>query len=54
MPPTREGSPSAACARAVPDLTIIVNHIGGLVRIGSYANRDDDVLPTWRRVPMSS
>jgi L-fuconolactonase len=39
----------AAFARAVPDLTIIVNHIGGLVRIGPYANRDDDVLPTWRR-----
>jgi L-fuconolactonase len=39
----------AAFARAVPDLTIIVNHIGGLVRIGSYANRDDDVLPAWRQ-----
>jgi L-fuconolactonase len=39
----------AAFARAVPDLTIIVNHIGGLVRIGSYADRDDDVLPAWRR-----
>jgi predicted TIM-barrel fold metal-dependent hydrolase len=39
----------AAFARAVPELTIILNHIGGLVRVGSYANRDDDVLPTWRR-----
>ena len=39
----------ATFARAVPDLTIIVNHIGGLVRIGSYAHRDDDVLPAWRR-----
>jgi predicted TIM-barrel fold metal-dependent hydrolase len=39
----------AAFARAVPDLTIIVNHIGGLVRIGPYANRDDEVLPAWRR-----
>lgn len=39
----------AAFARAVPDLTIILNHIGGLVRIGTYANRDDDVLPAWRR-----
>jgi L-fuconolactonase len=39
----------AAFARAVPDLTIIVNHIRGLVRIGTYANRDDDVLPAWRR-----
>jgi len=39
----------AAFARAVPDLTIILNHLGGLVRIGPYANRDDDVLPAWRR-----
>jgi len=26
-----------------------LNHIGGLVRVGSYAHRDDEVLPTWRR-----
>jgi L-fuconolactonase len=39
----------AAFARAVPDLTIVLNHIGGLVRIGPYANRDDEVLPAWRR-----
>jgi len=38
----------AAFARAVPDLTIILNHIGGLVRVGSYAHRDDEVLPAWR------
>jgi L-fuconolactonase len=36
-------------ARAVPELTIILNHIGGLVRVGPYANRDDEVLATWRR-----
>jgi predicted TIM-barrel fold metal-dependent hydrolase len=39
----------AAFARAVPELTIILNHIGGLVRIGPYANRDNDVLPAWRQ-----
>src|SRR5262249_26646353 len=39
----------AAFARAVPDLTIVLNHIGGLARIGAYANRDDEVLPAWRR-----
>jgi predicted TIM-barrel fold metal-dependent hydrolase len=39
----------AAFARAVPDLTIILNHIGGLVRIGPYAKRDDEVLPAWRQ-----
>ena len=36
-------------ARAVPDLTIILNHIGGLLRVGPYANRDDEVLATWRQ-----
>ena len=36
-------------ARAVPDLTIIINHIGGLLRTGPYAGRDDEVLATWRR-----
>jgi L-fuconolactonase len=36
-------------ARAVPDLTIILNHIGGLLRTGPYAERDDEVLATWRR-----
>ena len=35
-------------AKAVPDLTIILNHIGGLVRVGPYANRDDEVIATWR------
>ena len=39
----------AEFARAVPDLTIVLNHIGGLVRIGPYANRDDEVIPAWRR-----
>ena len=31
-------------ARALPDLTIIINHIGGLLRLGPYANRDYEVL----------
>ena len=35
-------------AKAVPDLTIILNHIGGLLRVGPYANRDEEVLATWR------
>ena len=35
-------------ARALPELPIILNHIGGLMRVGPYANRDDEVLPTWR------
>ena len=39
----------AEFARAVPDLTIVLNHIGGLLRVGPYANQDDEVLPEWRR-----
>ncbi len=35
-------------ANAVPDLTVILNHVGGLMRIGPYANRDDEVLAEWR------
>ena len=35
-------------ARAVPNLTIVLNHIGGLLREGPYANRDEEVLPAWR------
>jgi L-fuconolactonase len=36
-------------ARAIPNLTIILNHIGGLLRVGPYANRDDEVMAIWRR-----
>lgn len=38
----------AEFAKAVPDLTIILNHIGGLLRVGPYADNDDEVLTTWR------
>jgi L-fuconolactonase len=38
-----------ALARAVPELTLVLNHIGGLVRVGPYANLDDEVLANWRR-----
>jgi L-fuconolactonase len=38
----------AEFARAVPDLTIILNHLGGLNRVGPFASRDDEVLPAWR------
>ncbi len=39
----------ATFAQAVPDLTIVLNHIGGLLRTGPYSNRDPEVLDTWRR-----
>jgi predicted TIM-barrel fold metal-dependent hydrolase len=32
----------------VPELTIVLNHLGGLTRIRSYANRDEEVLAEWR------
>jgi L-fuconolactonase len=38
----------AEFARAVPDLTIVLNHLGGLQRVGPFANRDEEVLPVWR------
>jgi len=36
-------------AKAIPDLTIISNHIGGLLRVGPYGGKDDEVLEAWRR-----
>ena len=36
-------------ARAVPELTIVLNHLGGLNRSGPYAGHDEEVLPVWRR-----
>jgi predicted TIM-barrel fold metal-dependent hydrolase len=35
-------------AKAVPDLTIVLNHIGGVNRVGIYANQDDEVITAWR------
>ena len=41
-------------AKAVPDLTIMSNHIGGLMRVGPYANRDDEVMPAQRIRPLAA
>ena len=35
-------------ARAVPNLTIVLNHVGGLMRIGPYAANPDEVMANWR------
>lgn len=35
-------------ARALPDLPIVLNHIGALSRVGIYANRDEEVRAVWR------
>ncbi|MSQ06553.1 MAG: amidohydrolase [Dehalococcoidia bacterium] len=36
-------------AKTVPDLTIILNHVGGVNRIGPYAGKDAEVLGSWRK-----
>ena len=35
----------AEFARQVPDLTIVLNHIGGMMRTGPFSGRDDEVIP---------
>ena len=39
----------AEFAKAVPELTIILNHIGGLSQVGPYAGREEEVISTWRK-----
>ena len=38
----------AEFAKALPDLTIVLNHLGGLMRTGPYAGREDEVGTAWR------
>lgn len=35
-------------AKALPDTTIVVDHCGGVVRIGAYQDRRDEVFERWR------
>lgn len=37
----------ADLADAFPDTTIVLDHLGGVVRIGAYAGRDDAVFAAW-------
>lgn len=37
-----------AVADAFPELPIVIDHCGGIVRIGAYAGRDDAVFAGWR------
>jgi predicted TIM-barrel fold metal-dependent hydrolase len=39
----------AALARAVPDVPMILNHVGGLLGVGPYAGKRDEVFQAWRR-----
>jgi predicted TIM-barrel fold metal-dependent hydrolase len=36
-------------ARAFPDTTIILNHVGGVLGVGPYAGRRREILASWRR-----
>jgi predicted TIM-barrel fold metal-dependent hydrolase len=35
-------------ARAFPDTKIVLDHCGGPIGIGSYANRRDEIFPLWK------
>jgi L-fuconolactonase len=35
-------------ARALPGLTVVLNHCGGIAGIGAYAGRRDEIFSTWR------
>ena len=35
-------------ARAVPEVSIILNHLGGISRTGMHAGKDDEIIPAWR------
>lgn len=37
----------AALARALPRLTIVVNHFGGLIGTGPYAGKYPEIFPVW-------
>ena len=39
----------ADMARAFPNLTIILNHVGRPLGIGPYAGRREELMPEWRR-----
>ncbi len=42
-------SEMAALARAVPDVPMILNHVGGLLGVGPYAGKRDEVFEAWRQ-----
>jgi L-fuconolactonase len=39
----------AAFIRAVPETTIILNHVGGPLGVGAYEGKRADTLPEWKR-----
>jgi predicted TIM-barrel fold metal-dependent hydrolase len=39
----------ASLARAVPDVPMILNHVGGLLGVGPYAGKRGEVFQVWKR-----
>jgi predicted TIM-barrel fold metal-dependent hydrolase len=39
----------AAMARAVPEVTMVLNHVGGLLGVGPYAGKRDEVFQVWKQ-----
>jgi L-fuconolactonase len=39
----------ASLARSVPDVTMILNHVGGLLGVGPYAGKREEVFQVWKR-----
>ena len=39
----------AALARAVPEVTMILNHVGGLLGVGPYAGKRDEIMQRWQQ-----
>ncbi len=38
-----------ALAKAFPDTTMILNHVGGVLGVGPYRGRRQEILPEWRK-----
>ncbi|MBT6276052.1 MAG: amidohydrolase family protein [Chromatiales bacterium] len=36
-------------ARAFPDTTLVLNHLGGVAGVGAYADKRDEVFDVWRK-----
>ena len=36
-------------ARAFPDTKMVLNHIGGVIGVGTYAGRRDEIFESWRK-----
>jgi L-fuconolactonase len=42
-------SDAADLARAFPDTTIILNHVGGVLGVGPYSGRRSEILSSWKQ-----